>query len=126
MVAADLRGYGAAATIQGLRVFVATFSAPSRARMLDRVGRHRVIVPQTLLFAAMVLLFGAAVSIKSVALSLVLLATIVPAAVSPSTDSDQGAVHRLVIKLESLRLEVVEFRRLPGETADPRAAPPSP
>jgi hypothetical protein len=29
--------------------------------------------------------------------------------------ADQEAVHRLLIKLESLGLEVVEFRRLPGE-----------
>jgi hypothetical protein len=39
---------------------------------------------------------------------------------------DQAAVHRLLIKLESLGLEVVEFRRLPGGTGDPGAAPPSP
>jgi hypothetical protein len=31
-----------------------------------------------------------------------------------------------LIKLESLGLEVVEFRRLPGEAVDPDAAPPSP
>jgi hypothetical protein len=40
--------------------------------------------------------------------------------------ADQEAVHRLLIKLESLGLEVVEFRRLPGEASDPRGAPPSP
>jgi hypothetical protein len=40
--------------------------------------------------------------------------------------ADQEAVHRLLIKLESLGLEVVEFRRLPGETGDPGAAAPSP
>jgi hypothetical protein len=39
--------------------------------------------------------------------------------------TDQEAVHRLLIRLESLGLEVVEFRRLPGEAGDPRAAPPS-
>jgi hypothetical protein len=39
---------------------------------------------------------------------------------------DQEAVHRLLIKLESLGLEVVEFRRLPGEAGDPGATPPSP
>ncbi len=39
--------------------------------------------------------------------------------------ADQEAVHRLLIKLESLGLEVVEFRRLPGEAVDPDAAPPS-
>jgi hypothetical protein len=40
--------------------------------------------------------------------------------------ADQEAVHRLLIKLESLGLEVVEFRRLPGGAGDPGAAPPSP
>jgi hypothetical protein len=40
--------------------------------------------------------------------------------------ADQEAVHRLLIRLESLGLEVVEFRRLPGETGDPGAAPTSP
>jgi hypothetical protein len=40
--------------------------------------------------------------------------------------ADQEAVHRLLIRLESLGLEVVEFRRLPGEVDDPGAAPPSP
>lgn len=27
--------------------------------------------------------------------------------------ADQGAIHKLLVKLESLGLEVVEFRRLP-------------
>jgi hypothetical protein len=40
--------------------------------------------------------------------------------------ADQQAIHRLLIKLESLGLEVVEFRRLPGEADDPGATPPSP
>ena len=40
--------------------------------------------------------------------------------------TDQEAAHRLLIKLESLGLEVVEFRRLPGEAGDPGAAPLSP
>jgi hypothetical protein len=40
--------------------------------------------------------------------------------------ADQEAVHRLLTKLESLGLEVVEFRRLPGEAGDPGAATPSP
>ena len=39
--------------------------------------------------------------------------------------ADQEAVHRLLTKLASLGLEVVEFRRLPGEVVDPGAAPPS-
>ena len=39
--------------------------------------------------------------------------------------ADQEATHRLLTKLASLGLEVVEFRRLPGEAADPGAAPPS-
>jgi hypothetical protein len=41
--------------------------------------------------------------------------------------ADQEAVHKLLIKLESLGLEVVEFRRLPGDPGDPGAAsPPQP
>ena len=40
--------------------------------------------------------------------------------------ADQEAVHRLLIKLESLGLEVVEFRRLPGGAVEPGAAEPSP
>ena len=40
--------------------------------------------------------------------------------------ADQEAVHRLLSKLQSLGLEVVEFRRLPGEGSDPGAAAPPP
>jgi hypothetical protein len=42
--------------------------------------------------------------------------------------ADQEALHNLLIKLQSLGLEVVEFRRLPGQPADPGAAssPPPP
>lgn len=38
--------------------------------------------------------------------------------------ADQEAVHRLLIRLASLGLEVVEFRRLPGEPGDPGTATP--
>jgi hypothetical protein len=41
--------------------------------------------------------------------------------------TDQASVHELLAKLESLGLEVVEFRRLPEPGDDPgAAAPPSP
>jgi hypothetical protein len=40
--------------------------------------------------------------------------------------ADQEAVHKLLIKLESLGLEVVEYRRLPGPPSDPGAASPQP
>ena len=40
--------------------------------------------------------------------------------------ADQEAVHQLLIKLESLGLEVVEFRRLPGGSDPDAAAPPPP
>ena len=40
--------------------------------------------------------------------------------------ADQEAVHKLLIKLESLGLEVVELRRLPGPPSDPGAASPQP
>lgn len=84
---ADARGLWPAAAVQGARVFTATFTAPLRARVLDRIGRHRVIVPQTLLVAALLLLLGAAVTSRSVPLPLVLAAAIAPAALSPATDS---------------------------------------
>jgi hypothetical protein len=37
---------------------------------------------------------------------------------------DQAALPQLLDKLQSLGLEVVEFRRLPGEGGHPRATPP--
>ena len=40
--------------------------------------------------------------------------------------ADQEAVHKLLIKLESLGLEVVEFRRLPGQSSEPGAASQQP
>jgi hypothetical protein len=39
--------------------------------------------------------------------------------------ADRRAVHELLSRLESLGLEVVELRRLPGEAVDPGPAPPS-
>jgi hypothetical protein len=38
--------------------------------------------------------------------------------------ADQEALHRLMTKLQALGLEVVEFRRLPGQSRDPGATPP--
>jgi hypothetical protein len=38
--------------------------------------------------------------------------------------ANQEAVHELLIKLESLGLEVVEFRRLPGQPDPGTASPP--
>jgi hypothetical protein len=40
--------------------------------------------------------------------------------------ADWEAVHQLLVRLESLGLEVVEFRRLPGQAGDPGVAPASP
>ena len=40
--------------------------------------------------------------------------------------ADQEAVHKLLIKLVSLGLEVVELRRLPGPPSDPGEASPQP
>lgn len=96
VVSANLRGYAAAAGIQGVRVLVATFSAPFRARLLDRIGRHRVIVPQTLLVSVLLLVLGAALTIQSVPLPLVLLAVVAPAAVSPSTDAVIRTLWRVI------------------------------
>jgi hypothetical protein len=41
--------------------------------------------------------------------------------------ADQETIHKLLVKLESLGLEVVEFRRLPDQGSGPgAAASPSP
>jgi hypothetical protein len=87
VAAADARGLWPAALIQGARVFTGTFTAPLRARVLDRVGRHRVIVPQTLLTATLLVLLGVAVTSRGVPFPLALAAAIAPAALGPSTDS---------------------------------------
>lgn len=87
VAAADLRGYAAAATIQGVSVIVATLSAPFRARLLDRIGRHRVIVPQTVLFGTLQFLFGAAVIVRSVPIAVAVVAAAGPALTGPSMDS---------------------------------------
>jgi predicted MFS family arabinose efflux permease len=83
----DARGLWPAAVLQGARVVTGTFTAPLRARVLDRIGRHRVIVPQTMLVAVLLLLLGAAVTSRGVPIPLALAAAIAPAAVSPATDS---------------------------------------
>ena len=38
--------------------------------------------------------------------------------------SDQDALHRLLIKLQSVGLEVVEFHRLPTESSGQTTTPP--
>jgi hypothetical protein len=40
--------------------------------------------------------------------------------------ADQEALHELLAKIQSLGLEVVEFRRLPGAGQQPDARPPPP
>lgn len=47
---AEVRDFAAAAVVQGFRVAALTLTAPFRARLLDRVGRSRVILPQTALW----------------------------------------------------------------------------
>jgi MFS family permease len=86
VAAADLRGYAAAAGVQGLRVVTNTASAPFRARLLDRIGRHRVIVPQTLLAAALLLLLAVTLTAPSVPLPVVLAVTVASSLASPSMD----------------------------------------
>ncbi len=87
VVAADVRGFGAAATIQGVSVVGATVTAPLRARILDRVGRQRVIVPQTLLACMLLFLSGVTLITRSISIIVVLLVIIAAAASSPSMDA---------------------------------------
>jgi MFS family permease len=94
VAAADLRGYAAAASIQGLRVVTNTASAPFRARLLDRVGRDRVIVPQTVLAAVLLLLLATTLTATSVPLPLVLAVTVASSLASPSMDAVIRTVWR--------------------------------
>lgn len=46
---ADVRGFALAALVQAVRVAAFTFTTPLRARLVDRFGRARVIIPQTVI-----------------------------------------------------------------------------
>lgn len=48
---AEVRGFAAAALVQGFRVAALALTAPFRARLLDRIGRSRVVLPQTVITA---------------------------------------------------------------------------
>jgi MFS family permease len=91
-----VRGYAAAALIQGVYVAVGTFSAPLRGRLLDRVGRHRVIVPQTLLVSFLLIGFTMALANRSTPLALLLVAAVGAAAASPSTDAAIRTLWRTI------------------------------
>jgi MFS family permease len=84
---AEVRGFAAAALIQGFRVAALTLTAPFRARLLDRIGRARVVLPQTALWT----LALAALVICSISADLPLwtaaAAAVVMALASPSLDA---------------------------------------
>jgi hypothetical protein len=100
VTAAARRGYGEAAAIQGVQVAVSTFTSPFRARLLDRVGRHRVIVPQTLLASTALVTFGITVITPSVPLPVVLAIALVVATSGPATDSVIRTLWRTIGKDE--------------------------
>lgn len=93
---AEVRGFAAAALVQGFRVAALTFTAPLRARLLDRMERSRIVLPQTVLWA----LALAALVVCSITASLPLwaaaAAAVVMALVSPSLDAVIRTLWRTV------------------------------
>lgn len=98
---AEVRGFAAAALVQGLRVAALTFTAPFRARLLDRVGRSRVVLPQTVLWT----LALSALVICSISADLPLwtaaAAAVVMALASPSLDAIIRTIWRTVATTEA-------------------------
>lgn len=106
---ADTRGLVIAASVQAVRVAVATFSTPFRARLIDRFGRSRVVLPQTLVAAVTLVLFVAVVGDDRAALVLIyvacVLAAVAPAAVDAvirSAWAEIGRTERQVKLLHSV------------------------
>ena len=87
IAAAAHRGYAAAAVIQAARVVAGTASAPFRARLLDRVGRHRVIAPQVFATSGLQFLLAAAVLSSHVPIGAVVVVAVASALTAPSMDA---------------------------------------
>ncbi|MDT0263119.1 MFS transporter [Jatrophihabitans lederbergiae] len=84
---ANARGYGPAAAVQGFWVFSMTATAPFRARLLDRIGRERVLIPQATLSVAALLFLAVAATSSHIPWPIALLAAGLSAIVSPSIDA---------------------------------------
>lgn len=84
---ASVRGIGEAALLQGFRVAVATFTAPLRARLIDRFGRARVVIIQTLVSGVGLISFVFLALQAAVPLVYALGACLITAATAPAMDS---------------------------------------
>ncbi|WP_372492674.1 MFS transporter [Cellulomonas wangsupingiae] len=106
---ADARGLVIAASVQAVRVAVATFSTPLRARLIDRFGRSHVVLPQTIVAAVTLVIFVAIVGDDRAPLALIYvacaLAAVTPAAVDAvirSAWAEIGRTERQVKLLHSV------------------------
>lgn len=106
---ADVRGLAAAASVQAVRVAASTFSTPLRARLIDRFGRSRVVLPQTLVAGTTLAVFVAIAEDAQLPLATVycacVLAAVAPAAVDSvirSAWGEIGAAERQVKLLHSV------------------------
>lgn len=84
---AGVRSIGEAALVQGIRVVAYTFTAPLRARLIDRFGRARTVIPQTILSGLALIGFVFLSLAPSIPLIFALVACTVGAIVAPAIDS---------------------------------------
>jgi MFS family permease len=86
VTAAASRGYGQAAGLQGLMAAALAVSAPLRARILDRFGAHRALIPQAVLYILGLLAVAATAGNRSIPWFVVAIAVVVTALSSPPID----------------------------------------
>jgi MFS family permease len=87
VASAHARGYAATAAIQGVWVLALTVTAPFRARILDRLGRERIIVPQTVVSLLILTVLATTAITPQVPLIAVMVIAGLSALASPSIDA---------------------------------------
>ncbi|MFT4217243.1 MAG: MFS transporter [Micropruina sp.] len=87
LAATDTRGLASAAVVQAVRVAVATLTTPLRARLVDRFGRRRVILPQTVVSIATLSLFTLTLLNTGFSLIVPIAAIAVQAVAAPPMDA---------------------------------------
>lgn len=98
---ADVRGLAAAALVQGFRVTALAGTAPFRARLLDRIGRARVIRPQIVVSSAALVALAICSVTRSIPLWAVAVCAVVMALTNPSLDAVIRTVWRMTGRTEA-------------------------
>lgn len=93
---AEVRGFAAAALVQACRVAALAGTAPFRARLLDRIGRARVIKPQILLTSLALIALSVFSLTRSAPIWAAAAAAVIMALTSPSLDAVIRTVWRTI------------------------------